>query len=78
MAIRTRYLSLDFFPVVNAPSPSLPSGGLTVCTQLHPRRQTLRARRGKSRKKRRQRRHNALFITSTRLSISAGTEMPSL
>lgn len=38
VAIRTRYLSLDFFPVVNAPphpptSALLPSGGLTVCTQ---------------------------------------------
>lgn len=82
MAIRTRYLSLDFFPVVNAPTatttPSPPPlwGPHSVCSGEG--RPSESEGEGRKKKKRRQRRHNAVFITCTRLSITAGSEIPSL
>lgn len=58
------------------PPPHLPSGGLTVCAAVKADPPSLKGKAEK--KKRRQRRHNAVFITCTRLSITAGSEIPSL
>lgn len=78
MAIRTRYLSLDFFPVVNAPLPPPPLWGPHSVCVATPAKADPPSLKGKAEKKRRQRRHNGVFITSTRLSVTAGSEIPSL